>query len=120
MGKGFLGMLGVFAQLEGDLISERTRDALKRKKELGELVGSPPLGFEAVEKELKKNDNELEVVKWIFDLRNKYRGINKVSLRGIARRLNESGLRTKRDKKFSHKTLSYILRNPVYSELFNR
>lgn len=38
MGKGFLGMLGVFAQLEGDLISERTRDALARKIELGEYV----------------------------------------------------------------------------------
>ena len=45
MGKGFLGMLGVFAQLEGDLISERTKEALRYKKEKGELVGSPPLGL---------------------------------------------------------------------------
>jgi len=120
MGKGFLGMLGVFAQLEGDLISERTKDALRRKKELGELVGSPPLGFEAVEKELRKNDDELGIVEEVFKLRNDHRGKNKLSLRTIAKRLNEAGLRTKRDKKFSHKTLSYILRNPVYSELFNR
>ena len=42
MGKGFLGMLGVFAQLEGDLISERTKEALQYKKEKGELVGSSP------------------------------------------------------------------------------
>jgi len=118
MGKGFLGMLGVFAQLEGDLISERTRDALRRKIELGEYLGSPPLGFEAVEKELRKNDNELGIVEWIFKLREKYRGRNKLSLRAIAKKLNEAGLRTKKEKNFSHKTVSYILSNPVYSKLF--
>ena len=117
MGKGFLGMLGVFAQLEGDLISERTRDALRRKIELGEYLGSPPLGFEAVEKELRKNDNELRIVEWIFKLREKYRGRNKLSLRAIAKRLNEAGLRTKKENNFSHKTVSYILSNPVYSRL---
>jgi site-specific DNA recombinase len=36
MGKGSWGMLGVFAQLDGDLISERTKEALRYKKEKGE------------------------------------------------------------------------------------
>jgi len=118
MGKGFLGMLGVFAQLEGDLISERTKDALRRKKELDEHVGSAPLGFEAKDKALEAKDDELKVVKYIFTLKNRYRGRYKLSLRGIARKLNEAGFRTKRDKKFSHKTVSYVLSNPVYSRLF--
>lgn len=44
-GKAFLGMLGVFAQLERDTISERTKDALTEKKNKREWVGRPPLGF---------------------------------------------------------------------------
>jgi len=118
MGKGFLGMLGVFAQLEGDLISERTREALRYKKEKGELVGSPPLGFEAIKNNLKKNEDELEIVAKIFKL-NRHRGKNKLSLREIAKKLNSSGFRTKKNKDFSHKTVSYILSNPVYARLFS-
>ncbi len=117
MGKGFLGMLGVFAQLEGDLISERTRDSLRRKIELGEYLGSPPLGFEALEKELKKNDDELEVVKEIFKLKKGW-GKNRLSLRQIAKRLNDRGFRSKRRAKFYHGTVSYVLNNSVYSLLF--
>lgn len=118
MGKGFLGMLGVFAQLEGDLISERTKEALAYKIKQGEYLGSPPLGFEALEKELKKNNDELEVVEEIFKLK-KGRGKNRLSLRQIAKRLNERGFRSKRGAKFYHGTVSYILKNPVYSLLFD-
>ena len=119
MGKGFLGMLGVFAQLEGDLISERTKDALRRKKELSEHVGAAPFGFRAKNKALEANDKELNVVRHIFSLRRRYRGKNRLSLRQISQRLNEAGLRTKKGKKFTHKTVSYVLSNPVYSKLFN-
>ena len=118
MGKGFLGMLGVFAQLEGDLISERTREALAYKIKQKEYLGSPPLGFEAIEKELKRNDDELEVVEEVFKLKKGYRGKNKLSLRQIAKRLNEREFRSKRGAKFYHGTVSYILKNPVYSLLF--
>jgi site-specific DNA recombinase len=44
-GKAFLGMLGVFAQLERDLVSERTREALHQKKSKHEWVGRLPVGF---------------------------------------------------------------------------
>lgn len=78
MRKGFLGMLEIFAQLEGDLIFERTREALRYKISRGELVGSPPLGFEAIKKELKKNDDELEIVTEIFKLNNDHWGKNRL------------------------------------------
>lgn len=44
-GKAFLGMLGTFAQLERDLVSERTREALGHKRNKGEWVGRTPTGF---------------------------------------------------------------------------
>lgn len=44
-GKAFLGMIGTFAQLERDLVSERTREALGHKRSNGEWVGRVPLGF---------------------------------------------------------------------------
>ena len=44
-GKAFLGMIGVFAQLERDLVSERTREALHQKKSKHEWVGRLPVGF---------------------------------------------------------------------------
>lgn len=44
-GKAFLGMLGVFAQLERDLVSERTREGLRHKKKMGEWIGRTPAGF---------------------------------------------------------------------------
>ena len=44
-GKAFLGMLGTFAQLERDLVSERTREALRHKRAKGEWVGRMPTGF---------------------------------------------------------------------------
>ena len=44
-GKAFLGMIGTFAQLERDLVSERTREALSHKRGNGEWVGRVPHGF---------------------------------------------------------------------------
>ena len=44
-GTAFLGMIGVFAQLERDLVSERTREALNHKRAKGEWVGRMPTGF---------------------------------------------------------------------------
>lgn len=44
-GKAFLGMIGTFAQLERDLVSERTREALGHKRRKGEWVGRKPTGF---------------------------------------------------------------------------
>jgi DNA invertase Pin-like site-specific DNA recombinase len=38
-------MIGVFAQLERDLVSERTREALNHKRAKGEWVGRTPTGF---------------------------------------------------------------------------
>ena len=68
-GKASLGMIGIFAQLERDLIAERTRDALKYKKEKGDYLGTVPLGYDIVGGELQEREDELAIVKYAKKLR---------------------------------------------------
>ncbi|MBA7491475.1 hypothetical protein ES702_02021 [subsurface metagenome] len=111
-GKFFLTVTGAMAQMERDLISERTREALRYKISQGENVGSPPLGFLAEDKKLSEIAKELEVVECIKSLKRKG-----LSLRQIANRLNEKGIPTKRAGKWYAGTVRYILRNSRYREL---
>jgi len=110
-GKFFLTIIGAMAQMERDLISERTREALRYKISLGENVGSPPLGFLAEDKKLLQIDEEFEVVSYIKKLKRK-----KLSLRQIVNRLNEQGISTKRGGKWYAGTVRYILRNGRYKK----
>jgi len=93
-GKAFLGILAVFAQLERDTISERTKDALAYKAKNGEHLGTPPLGFKVNGDGLEPIEEELAIVRRIRELRE--RGRRKLSMQGIADRLNEEGYNTKR------------------------
>jgi site-specific DNA recombinase len=62
-GKAFLGMIGVFAQLERDLVSERTREALIHKKTKGEWVGRQPTGFRMNERgRLEEDPDALKLI----------------------------------------------------------
>lgn len=116
-GKAFLGMLGVFAQLERDTIAERTRDALAMKASHGEYLGSPPLGYRATEGHLEPVEAELEVVRRARELYRK--GRVRRSLRKVAEKLNQEGLRTKRGRRFHASTVSYLLNNQRYSSIYS-
>lgn len=61
-GKAFLGMLGVFAQLERDTIAERTKDALAHKKRNGDWVGRVPTGFTLDEGRLAKDPRGQKII----------------------------------------------------------
>jgi DNA invertase Pin-like site-specific DNA recombinase len=43
MGRAMLGMIAVFAQLEADMVSERTKDALAELKAQGRKLGAPSM-----------------------------------------------------------------------------
>lgn len=111
-GKFFLTIIGAMSQMERDLISERTSEALRYKISQGENVGSPPLGFLAEDKKLYRVDGEFEVVEYIKRLKRK-----KLSLRQIANRLNEQEIPTKRGGSWYAGTVRYILRNSRYREV---
>jgi len=111
-GKFFLTIIGAMAQMERDLISERTREALRYKISLGENVGSPPLGFIAEDKKLLQIDEEFKIVSYVKKLKRK-----RLSLRQIANRLNEQEIPTKRGGSWYAGTVKYILDNAKYRGL---
>jgi site-specific DNA recombinase len=93
MGRMFLTMTAGFAELERNLISERTRTALQHKRTSGHLVGAVPYGYDLQEdhKTLVPNDWEQEIIRHIGKLRSEGK-----SYRGIADCLRSDGIRTKR------------------------
>ena len=107
-GNFFLTIIGAMAQMERDLISERTKAVLRYKIEKGEYVGSPGLGYLAStgdNKFLGIDEREQDTVKRIFYLK-RYR---KMSLGKIAKELNENGVKTKRGGKWYSGTIKLIL-----------
>ena len=59
MGKFFLTIMSAIAQMERDLISERTADVLAHKKEKGEWLGKTPVGYR-YNRKLKKLEEDQE------------------------------------------------------------
>lgn len=106
MGRAFLGMLGVFAQLERDTIAERTKDALAHKRTKGERVGAAPLGYRAGGGPLVPDDREQATLRAIAELRAQGH-----TLRRVADRLNRLGIPTKRGGTWHASTVSYLERN---------
>jgi len=109
-GKLVLNILGSVAQWERDIIKERTKDALDHKKENRQIYSALPLGFELTDDgRLIENDDELNVVKQIRELRN-----GGLSYQAIADRLNSENVPTKKGKRWHASTITYLLHNSLY------
>ena len=103
MGKFFLTLMGAMAQMERELISERTSAALSHKKDRGDTLGQVPYGWSRVDNRLVKNADEQEVLKQIKQMRR-----NGLSFRHIARALNAQNIPTRRSKSKSEWRASTI------------
>ena len=79
IGKAFLGMIGVFAQLERDMISERTVEALREKKRQREWVGRRPTGFQIKDVHLELDPEAIRRVEKAKRLRRQGRSIRDIS-----------------------------------------
>ncbi|MCK4786226.1 MAG: recombinase family protein [Desulfobacteraceae bacterium] len=106
MGKFFFTIMAAAAEMERNLISERTRDALRHKKALGEVYNHAPYGYDIVERKLVPNKVEQKVIARILTLRD-----DKMSLQCIASDLNNEGIRTKKGKAWFPKTVSDVIKN---------
>ncbi len=103
-----IGIIAIIAQNERETISQRTKDALKQKKQQGFVLGTPAnLTKDAifksvlVRKELAaNNDNNKKATAFILSLKTQ-----KKSLSEIATILNCNGFRTSKNKEFQKTTV---------------
>ena len=106
-GRLMLNLLTSVAQWERETIGERTRDALRAKRQRGEKTGGDvPFGFDLMEDgTLVENTKEQAVIEHVRILRNNGYGYQRT-----ADALNRMGYRSKRDKLWNHVTAGRLVR----------
>ena len=108
-GKFFLTIIGAMAQMERDLIAERTKEALQYKKSKLEPYSPTPFGFDREDGHIKPNEGELKVVALMKKLRR-----TELSYQGIVNYLSRENIPTKKGRSWSKSTVCGILRNSLY------
>ncbi|WNS74283.1 recombinase family protein [Bacillus sp. DTU_2020_1000418_1_SI_GHA_SEK_038] len=110
-GRLFIRLVASMAQWERENLGERVRMGMLQKAEEGKWVlNMAPFGYDRDGTDsLKINTAESLVVKEIYSLYSKGLGMHK-----IARKLNEKGVYTKKNKPWSQVTINYVLTNPTY------
>lgn len=119
-GRLMLNVLLSFAQFEREISGERIRDKIAASKKKGMWMdGSLPLGYDTVNKKLVINEEEAEIVRFIYE---KY-AVLKSEMK-VAHLANKYGFRMKLRKTkdgreiggqaFSLGSVNGILRNPIY------
>lgn len=104
-GRMILTVMAAVAQLERDVILERTKGGQKAKADRGGYAyGAPRFGFEAVEGELVLHEQEQAVV----DLIKRHRKSGK-SYNAIAIWLNNAGYKTKRGYQWRAEQVKQVL-----------
>lgn len=115
MGKIMITLMGLFAQMERDVIVEQTRAGAEKRAKEGKMYGSGAIfGYDRVPNgrtmKIVLNEKEKDIVKRIFNM---YLGGH--GYKAIANRLNKEGFRTKKHKLFAINTVKTILENPLYA-----
>lgn len=119
MGRAMLNIVLVFAQLERETIAERVKDNYQHRFSLGAWPGGPaPYGYSLTKiidsegrrvSSLIPNENA-SVVNRIFESYAQ----EGISLRSVARSLNDDGIPGPKRKTWDNVTLARILHSPLY------
>jgi site-specific DNA recombinase len=107
-GRAMAQMASVFAELERAMIRERTRAALAVKRNRGERTsGFIPFGWDVSPcgRRLVENAKEQKARAWILKMHKQG-----TSLRGIAKKLNDRGIKPKRSNRWIYSTIIGILK----------
>jgi len=113
-GRFVLTLFGGLAQMERELVGDRTRAALDHKRQQHQPTSHPPLGFRAngSRQRMVPVPEELAVVRSIL---RRYRAGD--SYAGIARKLNAEGVPTKLGGRWHASTVRGVVqRRPFYQE----
>jgi site-specific DNA recombinase len=109
-GTVFLTIVAALAQLESDQISKRIRDVqTNRKQTHSTYCGNPPLGYRNVDKQLIPVEQEMQLVKEIFDM---YARLGSYS--AVASDLNHRQIVGKNGGVFQSSTIKKIINNSIY------
>lgn len=122
-GRAMMNVSAAFAQFERETTAERIKDNLRELSKTGRWLGGPaPLGYESIEVKnndslgksrkkhiLKINEIEIQTVKLVFELFEKYKSFQKVS-----RILENGGIYSRKGSVFSRELVKQTLNNPVY------
>lgn len=109
MGRMMLTMAAAFAELERNLISERTKSALRHKRAHRRVYNALPFGFDRDGDRLVENDAEQRVIARI-----KAEHAARRSLRRIADGLNADAVPTKRGGAWHASTVRAVLGNDLH------
>jgi DNA invertase Pin-like site-specific DNA recombinase len=104
-GRLMLRMILELSQWEREVIGERTASALQQKKRRKERLGTTPLGYTTLEKQVVSVPEEQATVARARELR-----LEGLSMRKIAAKLTDEGHKTKRGGKWQAETISKILK----------
>ena len=107
-----LTILGAVAQMEVENTSDHINWTLQNKMQNGELVGQAnPLGYDVVDGQLVINEEEAEIVRYIFQ-----RYIEGAGANTIAKELERMGAKTKKNNtKWYDSTIIKIIKNEKYT-----
>lgn len=110
-GRFVLTLFGGLAQMERELIAERTRGALAWKRENGLPTSHPPLGFRPNGKRhhMIPVPAELAIVRRILDLSRAGK-----SSHAIAAKLNQDGVPSKHGGRWHHTTVGKVIRRRAW------
>ena len=111
MGRLFLTMTAAFAELERNLIAERTTLALAHKKAHRRAYSPTPMGYQRDGDALVRDEGEQGTVQRIRAWRDDGWGFGR-----IARALNDEGLPAKRGGRWYRSTVAYLLGNSLYED----
>jgi DNA invertase Pin-like site-specific DNA recombinase len=104
IGRMFFTMMAGFAELERGLVAERTTAAMKVKRQRGEVISRPTLGYDRDGGKLVKNAAETALIGRIKAMR-----VNGQSFHRIADTLNAEQVPTKRGGTWHATTIRGIL-----------
>lgn len=112
-GSMILTIMSAFAQFESDQTGERIRAVQGNRKNKKETYcGHPPLGYDNSEGKMVENQKEMQIVKYIFHLKN-----NGETASRIATLLNKEGYNGKKKGRFQTTTIKKVLKNSIYNDI---